>query len=177
MKSLSVAILISSITLTASGEEQRSGIYFDSHPDRQRFAIGESFTESEAVITMGGFYGDHNDNYEGGVGMISSHCFFGSSINQLSLSNVTAEFDYPSSISGASIKFEYLGGPINLIINDELFVGSTFQELPSSLGGVSVSCSGSCKPAGVGQLTLTGTIDSLAVGGQQLCLKSVMDLK
>ncbi|MEO1713619.1 MAG: hypothetical protein AAFU60_09835, partial [Bacteroidota bacterium] len=92
-----------------------------------------------------------------------------------SLNNVSIDFtftDLPNPVYQAQIGYLYQGGSINLQVNmGDLWVASSIADLPAEPApGVSLSVVGS---ADTGYLVLTGDLESILIGGQELIVDNL----
>jgi len=87
------------------------------------------------------------------------------------VNNVNLRFDFGESPKTLSLRYGEYGGNINVEINGDLRNVDDFSDLISPIGGVHVTIGnfGDCK----GVVSLSGTINSLAIGGQELWIDHV----
>lgn len=108
-------------------------------------------------------------NYAGGTG-IAMHT------NNVNLVILDPEIQSAPMDSISFLWGEY-GGNVNLEVNGDLFRGEDFTLLGPTLGGASVSVASfgpTPDPGGeLGQVTVTGTIQSFKIGGQELWIDNV----
>jgi hypothetical protein len=90
------------------------------------------------------------------------------------VNNINLEFDLAAA-PGPVVTFAFLdlGGIENLTVNGIRHLGE-FTTAPTSLGGVTVSVAVTPVPGGKrGKVTLTGNVQKLGIGGQELWLDDV----
>ncbi|REK19030.1 MAG: PEP-CTERM sorting domain-containing protein [Planctomycetota bacterium] len=87
----------------------------------------------------------------------------GGSGNYLWPSNVNLNFDFGGPVTTVSFLYGEFGGNLNLRVNGDLANVNTFAALPAMLGGATVQLD-------PGRVTLVGTINSFAVGGQEFSM-------
>lgn len=120
------------------------------------------FQWSNGIWTSAGFAAVQDAGLAGGTGL------------DLQLNNITLNFDFGRPVEDVIFFFGELGGNVNLTINgdfrnvidlvdlDAQVVGGTFVEVAQS-------------PTGFGVLVITGTVNSLLIGGQELWIDDVCD--
>jgi hypothetical protein len=101
----------------------------------------------------------------------------GGSGQDLRLNNATVSFDFGGPVNSIKCAVGEYGGNINLEVNGQLWNFDDFSKLPgTSIGAVSVTSTvtPTTFPTGeIGSLTLTGTITSFSIGGQELWVDDV----
>ncbi len=92
--------------------------------------------------------------------------------NELQVNNVTLNFDYGTPVDNVSLRFRWLGGETSLEVNGDCLVVPNFDALDTViLGGVVVSVKGT--PGLCQRLSLSGTVSSFGIGGQELWIDDV----
>lgn len=164
-----ILILLVPLMLMACGGYDKE-ITFEELGESSTYGNSDSISGDAATIQFTPYSYDVGDAYDDGVAQIQT-C--GQRLG-LGLANISAAAALliPNTSSIISIAYQYLGGDLNL--KDELFLATSFDNFPSILAGVSLSCGGTCNQEnGDGVKTLAGEIASLGIGGQELCLASV----
>jgi len=144
------------------------------------YHVGDTFTTSGKQVKVERFqWGGGAWTDEGRARVDGRHYARGSG-RDMNAGNVNLKFlfDYP--ISKLSLKFAEFGGNVNLRINGDHRNTSDFIDLHgSTVGGVLVDVQ-AVQEGGhnwYGSMTLTGTIDDVAIGGQELWLDDVCATK
>jgi len=141
------------------------------------YIVGDTFADSGADVTGRPFEWSGGTWTSAGNMLVdaSSWCDSGGSGQNLTTNNINAEIAFPAAITnGLTIRFGEYGGNINLMINAVHENKPNMADLPASIGGVAVTCSGAgCTGQGQGVLTLQGAINQIYVGGQEFCIDDV----
>lgn len=151
-----------------------AGVDFADLTANTTYIVGNSFVDSDVPMTVDLFTLLNGQTTEGGNARVDDNQAAGGSGLDLALNNVNIEFDLDRSVSVLTVQYGYFGGNVNLRINDALGNEADFLALNGqTLGGVTVAVS---QPAGqpLGSLTLTGKIDRVAIGGQELWIDDVL---
>jgi hypothetical protein len=105
---------------------------------------------------------------------VDAHAFAGAAGQSLRLNNVSAEFAFPAGITSVTLAFEDLGGIENLAVNGSAPYVGNIESAPATIGGASVSVTTAPTAGGkTGTLTVTGSITSLLIGGQEFWIDNV----
>jgi rhodanese-related sulfurtransferase len=138
-----------------------------------RFNVGDVFTDSGATITVQSFQWSNSKWTTGGYAVIEKDGLAGGSGQEIWVNNVNLDFDFGSPCSGISLLFGEYGGNLNIEINGDFRNFQDFVDINGlNIGGVNVvvvNGFGDDK----GGLKLSGTIKSLVIGGQELCIDNV----
>jgi len=141
------------------------------------YSVPMTFTDSGAVVSALAFQWSNGNWTPNGEMLVvdASWCSSGGSGQNLTLNNINAEIVFPVPIdNGLSIQIGEYGGNVNLMINGVHENKPTFSDMPPSIGGVLVSCTGpGCSGGGIGVLKLEGAINSIYIGGQEFCIDDV----
>ncbi len=137
------------------------------------YHVGDVFATAGISLTAGIFYWDTGIPYSGGYVMVDTFGFAGGSGQDIWLNNINLAFDFGVAISGLELRFGEYGGNINIEINGTMVNFENFVDINGSvIAGVSVSATGGSGD-GTGMLTLSGVINSFAIGGQELWIDDV----
>ena len=97
----------------------------------------------------------------------------GGSGRELEVNNATAVFELSSPASNIEIKLGEYGGNVNLRVNGMLANEPDFMAI-TSLGGATVTHSVTAVPGGyMDVMTISGSISSIGIGGQELWIDDV----
>jgi len=135
---------------------------------------GDTFTTGDIDLYVNGFqwYGG-TWTYDGYISVVSTGlaCATG---QELLVNNATVLHDFAGSVGSmenVSIQFGEYGGNINVEINGDLRNVANFRDLDGTvIGGVLVSIPWGGFGGDCGTMELTGTVDTLGIGGQELWL-------
>ncbi len=151
-----------------------------SHPDCVDFEdptlgtvynVGDTFTDSGVNIEVEEYYWYGGGSTTTGTATIFNTGDAGGSGQDINCNNVNLAFDFSYPLDGLSLLYGYYGGDLNIDINGVLEKFLDFASIPSPIGGVNVV--NTDFGGGKGMLTLSGTINSFAIGGQELWLDDV----
>jgi len=141
------------------------------------YVVGDTFPDSGADVNARQFEWSNGTWTSSGNMLVdsASWCDSGGSGQNLTLNNINAEIIFPVSIdNGLTINIGEYGGNVNLMINGIHENKPTFGDMPPSVGGVTVTCTGAaCTGGGTGVLRLEGVINSIYIGGQEFCIDDV----
>lgn len=169
------SLLIAAVLVTASCQPVTPPNTQDVCLDFEDLALGDSFGVGDSFITSGvtvnvlDFVFLDGTSVSGGFTEIQSGGSAGGSGNELVINNVTLEFNFSPPANGLTLMFGEYGGNLNITINGDFKNFENFTDIDgSTIGGVGVSV-----PAGgfgndMGILELTGAVDTLSLGGQEL---------
>jgi hypothetical protein len=137
------------------------------------YAVGASFIDSGVVVNAHPFVWSNGTAYSGGFAQVGNAGFAGGSGLEIQANNINLELDFGGSLTGLSFRFGEYGGNLNIEINGDFRNFNNFSDIDGlTIGGVSVSATnglGNDK----GQVRLSGPIDSLIVGGQELWIDDI----
>jgi uncharacterized repeat protein (TIGR02543 family) len=165
------------VTVTANFE---SGLCvdFEDLPLGTQYHVGDTFTDSGVVIAVQKFQWGNLQWCNGSCGYTEvsnnlSWCWPGGSGQHMVVNNVNLRFVYDGPWEGLSLLFGEYGGNLNIEINGDLRNFEDFDDIHGDvIGGVDVSVvNGFGNDRG--SLTLSGTINAFAIGGQELCIDDV----
>ena len=162
-------------SITANFEPRRVCIGFEDPPLGTEYHVGDTFTDLGAVIVVetfdwgGGIWCNGSCGYAK-VSDSSSWCWPGGFGQHMVVNNVNLRIVDDGPWEGLSLLFGEYGGNLNIDINGYHREFDDFHDIDGdTIGGVDVSVVN-----GFGQdegsLTLSGTINSFAIGGQELCI-------
>ena len=137
------------------------------------YIVGQTFTTSGIPITVKQFQRGNGTWTSDGDTTVVNAGLAGGSGNELNVNNVNLDFDIPVPVTGCSLLFGEYGGNCNIKINGDFLNFANLADINGlTIGGVNVSViNGGGNDAG--SLTLTGTINSFAIGGQEFFIDDV----
>jgi hypothetical protein len=92
---------------------------------------------------------------------------------EMIVNNILLKFDFGGPVAGLALRFGEYGGNLNIDINGEFVNFENFADINGAvIGGVNVSVVNGLGND-QGTLTLLGTIESFAIGGQELFIDDV----
>jgi hypothetical protein len=136
------------------------------------YHVGNTFTTSGASIEVQSFQWSNGQWTDGGYARVENEGLAGGSGQDMLFNNVNLGFDFGGPCEGLSLLFGEYGGNLNIEINGDFRNFNDFIDINGpSIGGVDVVVSdfGNSK----GRLTLSGTINSFAIGGQELWIDDI----
>ncbi len=135
------------------------------------FNVGDTFMDSGVNIEVGEFFWYSGGSTTTGTATIQNTGQAGGSGQDINCNNVNLAFDFSYPLDGLSLLYGYYGGDLNININGVLEKALNPASIPSPISGVNVVNTdfGSDK----GMLTLSGTINSFAIGGQEFWIDDV----
>jgi hypothetical protein len=174
--SLAVVLVLSvSITgcTTPSGEQEEEEefgpgdcIDFEDLPLGTQYHAGDTINTSGVVITVEQFQG-----FSGYAEVGDQELAGGSGQEMGWIGNVNLRFDFLGLCEVLDILFGAYGGDLYIEINGESATVTNFQNVPDPLGDVHVRVENFGN--GKGRLHLSGTINSFAIGGQELAIDHI----
>jgi hypothetical protein len=152
-------------------------VTFEETPVGTRFAVGGSFVDAGATIEVRTFFFANGDPFEGGFALIEGDGQAGGSGQDVQVNNVNLAFDFGARLAGLSLQFGEFGGNLNLDVNGDFRNFNNFTDIDGdTIGGADVNVD--FDPDNQhGVLTLTGVIETFAIGGQELWLDDVCPLE
>lgn len=163
-------------TATVDFESQPFGTQFGGSPAPLSDSPGDLvFTEDGIGVrvdnfTLGAFVGFNNAT----IGGFTDSAF---PTTPATLNNIRLAFDTSGlggPVSGAVFDYVDFGGDENLVINGTALELTDFASAPALVAGVNVMVTSAPMAGGVeGQVSLSGPLTSLAIGGQELGIDDV----
>ncbi|MEA1906014.1 MAG: GEVED domain-containing protein, partial [Euryarchaeota archaeon] len=136
------------------------------------YNVGTTFTTSGVPITVKQFQWSSGTWTSDGHTRVVNGGHAGGSGNEMNVNNVNLDFGFGAHVNGLSLLFGEYGGNLNIRVNGDFRNFGKFAEINGlTIGGVHVTVIdlGDSK----GRLTLTGTIEQFALGGQELLIDDV----
>ena len=140
------------------------------------YYVGDTFVEECAVIAVQPFQWDIGNWTDGGYAMVGNLTYAGGSGQEMKVNNVNLAFVYGCSWESLSLLFGETGGNLNIEINGDFRNFTDFPDIHGdTIGGVDVDVliTSSFDHEYMGILTLSGEINSFAIGGQELWIDHV----
>ncbi|MBC8249799.1 MAG: hypothetical protein H8E90_08990, partial [Anaerolineales bacterium] len=137
------------------------------------YNVGDTFVTSGITVTATAFQWSGGTWTSDGFAEVENTGLAGGTGQEMEVNNITLEFDFGDPISGLELLFGEYGGNLNIEINGAFQNFENFADIDgSTIGGVSVSVvNGFGNDQGT--LTLSGTIYSFTIGGQELWIDDV----
>lgn len=139
------------------------------------YHVGDIFTESGVEINIQSF-GWGSDQLTTGYAKIENRQLAGHTGQDIFVGNVNLSFNFGGPRESLSLRFGEYGGYLNININGDLRSFQNFADINgATIGGVTISVISVVNGFGNerGILQLSGTINSFAIGGQELCIDHV----
>ena len=137
-----------------------------------QYHVGDSFVSDGVTIEVKRFKLSNNQwTYDGfaQVGNTGQACGSG---QEILINNANLEFNFGGPIPALSLLYGYYGGNLNMLINGSLLNFADFSMVTGqTVNGVTISASNTGQ--GCGTLTLSGTINSFFIGGQEFFIDHV----
>jgi hypothetical protein len=134
---------------------------------------GDSFASSGAQLEVRAFTFTGGGTPSVGFVEVEDGRQAGGSGLEMNVNNVLLVIDFGQSVNGLSLAFGEYGGNVNLEVNGDFANVEDFADVNgTTLGGASVTVRNGPEPS-LGTLTLAGTVERLAVGGQELWIDDV----
>jgi hypothetical protein len=149
---------------------------FESLTLGDQYTYGDVFVESGATIQVKEFFFANGTSTTGGYTQVGNAGLAGGSGLELQVNNVNLAFNFGHPLTGLSFLFGEYGGNLNIEINGDFRNFDNFASINGlTIGGVTVAVTNGLGND-TGMVQLTGTVNSFAVGGQelwidQLCLQ------
>ena len=146
--------------------------------DFEDLTLGDMFMVPDVFVTSGVSISVQPFTFSGGgmgsnFAQVQNGLLAGGSGKELAVNNVLLDFTFGGPIPGLGLLFGEFGGNLNLEINGDFRNFQNFADINGlTIGGVNVAAlNGLGNDQGV--LTLGGTINSFALGGQELWIDNV----
>jgi len=137
------------------------------------YVVGDNFVSSGVWVYHSPFQWSSGGWTSDGSSTVEAAGLAGGSGFDMMVNNINMYFIFGTPVKGLTLKFGEYGGNLNILINGAFKNFENFNAINSTnLGGVAISVingPGSDK----GTLTLTGTINEFAIGGQELYIDDV----
>lgn len=154
--------------------DRRECVDFDELDTRTQYRVGDRFRDSGATATIRAFLPARDPAVTSGFARGDDRQRAGGSGHDLAFNNVTAAFTVPRPLSNPTLRYGHFGGSVSLEINGEAVYAKGFAELDGRrIGGVRLAVG----EGQVGLLRFTGTVRTLAVGGQELWMDDLCGTK
>jgi hypothetical protein len=138
------------------------------------YSVSDQFKDSGICILASDFQWSNLTWFRGGFSEVTNNGQAGGSGQEMWFNNINLVFVFCRQLTGLTLKFGEYGGNLNIKINDEFQNFENFDDIHgSTIGGVSVAVSGDGDGQGMGTLSLSGSIDSFSIGGQELAIDDV----
>lgn len=173
---LSVCLLIDH-PVSLSAEDctcHPDSVTFESLSSSAAYSVGNSFSEGGTTVTLEQFQLSGGTWTSGGAASVDTTPNSGGYGQDMNVSNITLSFNFTCQLEGLTFQFGEYGGNLNITINGDLRNFYNFSDINGlTIGGVNVSVVNGLGND-TGNVTLTGTINSFSVGGQELWLDNIV---
>jgi hypothetical protein len=146
---------------------------FEDLPLGTVYGVGDVFVTSGVQVAGSDFQWGSGDWTSDGFAEVGNAGDAGGSGQEMIVNNLLLKFDFGGPVAGLRLRFGEYGGNLNIDINGEFVNFENFADINGAvIDGVSVSVvNGLGNDQGI--LTLVGTINSFAIGGQELVIDDV----
>ncbi len=140
------------------------------------YQVGDTFVDSWVTISADTFFWSDGTPFDGGFARIENTGLAGGAGQEIAVNNINLAFDFGVPLIELELRFGEYGGNLNINVNGDFRNFENFVEIDGQIiGGVEVSVvNGLGNDTGL--LTLKGTINSFAIGGQELWIDDVCPL-
>ena len=145
--------------------------------------VGNSFSVPGLTMTGEEFFWSGGGSTTAGFATVGNSGLAGGAGNEIVFNNINLNFDFGMPVDGLSFQFGYMGGDINLTINDEpVIVVPDIGLIPPMVGGTSVFIVGPgygpvvnlIIPEEHGAMFIMGRINSFKIGGQEFTIDNLI---
>ena len=170
------AAIAAAVCLTTSSivrADFNGAVSFDDLTLGTLYSVGNSDTSNGVTITFDTFFWlPGNTPFNGGHAEVHDDLAAGGSGFDLQTNNINAHFEFGGDLTSLSILYGAFGGNLNIQVNGVLVnVGNWTMIDGTTIGGVNAEVT--TFDFSHGRIDLTGTINSFAIGGQELWVDEV----
>lgn len=159
-----------------SSGSQESCIDFEQQVLSTVYNVGDVFTEDGVTITMRDFVDGGGGVTATGEATIENSLQAGHAGQELAVNNINVSFRFGGSNEGISLFFGEYGGNLNIRVNGDFRNFDNFVDINGAIiGGATVAVVNGLGND-MGTLTLSGTVEILTIGGQELWIDHVCRL-
>ena len=168
-----IRLLLAAVLLPASFATHSAVLDFEDLTLGTTYVVGNSFVTAGVTVLASDFFWNGDILFSGGRADVVNAGLAGGSGNELAVNNINLNFNFGGPIPGLDLMFGEYGGNLNLNINGDLRNFQDFVDVNGlTIGGVSVAALNGFGND-IGTLSLSGTINSFAIGGQELWIDNV----
>jgi len=140
------------------------------------YHVGDTFTTAGVPITGEAFWPSVGDPIAGGFARVVDDGMADGAGNELAVNNINLSFDFGGPIAGLSLQYGEYGGNLNININGDFVNFGNFTDIDNTtIGGTAIFTQDSGAAGNSsGALFVIGTIDSFAIGGQELWIDNMV---
>jgi hypothetical protein len=139
----------------------------------QVYHVGDNFTTSGITINIEKFWRD-GDWVTSGIVWVDGRNCAGGSGNELFTGNTNFNFLLSTNYNGITLKYDQGWHGFNIEINGDFRNIADFIDIDgATIGNALVSVTDYGPPTKQGVLTITGSILSFKIGGEELCLDDI----
>jgi hypothetical protein len=175
--------ILPAVVLAASGVSARAqavpacatlGTGFEALTESTTYTIGSTFRSGPAEFAVQPFtWSDGRMTQDGFATVDPARSLAGGTGLEVQVNNVLLAIGFGGPLSSLSLPFGEYGGNVNLEVNGDLHNVDDFAELSgSSIGGAQLTVVAGPQD-GLGTISLEGTIQTVAIGGQELWIDDV----
>jgi hypothetical protein len=147
---------------------------FDDLTAGDSYYVGDNFTSDSIFVKLIDFQDGKGNWYPFGTATISDGLSANGSVYELITNNISGHYDFAGTV-GTQTDVEFLfgefGGNINFAVNGDFINTNNFIDLDGMvLGGCNISVPFGGFGNDQGKVEITGSIDTLLIGGQELAV-------
>jgi hypothetical protein len=148
-------------------------IDFDTLNLGDQYVVGDSFSAGSVTVKFVEFEWGNGTLTSNGFAEVQDGGMAGSSGNEMLINNINLVFDFGGTVSGVTIAFGEYGGNVNLDVNGDFQNVGDFMDLNGAVvGGATVAVTTNASGE-LGAIELTGSIQTVTIGGQELWIDDV----
>ena len=148
-------------------------INFESPALGTTYNVGDVFTDSGATMTVEPFQWSNSNWTSGGQALIDDAGMAGGTGQELGTNNVNVNVGFPVTPNVVHLRFGEYGGNLNLEVNGDFQNFGNMAEIHNTMIGGALATVTNGFGDDTGTLMLSGEINSLAVGGQELWVDNI----
>ncbi len=166
---------VSAIVVLAAGSTAMAAFpSFDDLTAGDSYVVGDTFTSDGIFVKLVPFQWASGGWTSSGEAKVTTDLWANGSANELNTNNINALYDFAGSI-GTQTQVELLfgeyGGNINIVVNGDPANVDNFIDVDgATLGGCLLTVVSGGFGTDAGELVITGAIEKLAIGGQELAV-------
>lgn len=173
MHQIKTTIVATGCTLLLGGAALAAFPSFDDLATGTIYHPGDAFASDGIAVKIQDFQYWDGSWTNGGEARVSTDLMANGAYNELNTNNTNAFYDFAGSIgtqTTVELLFGEYGGNINVAVNGDFTNVANFLDLPPALGGCAITIVSGGGGGDAGELVITGTIQDVLIGGQELAV-------
>ncbi|MFQ5526624.1 MAG: hypothetical protein ACE5GX_10220 [Thermoanaerobaculia bacterium] len=148
-------------------------IDFESLPLNTNYNVGDTFSDSGANMTVEPFEWSNSNWTNAGHARVTNAGMAGGSGQDLNTNNVNVDVDFPVTPNVVHLNFGEYGGNLNIEVNGDFQNFGNFVDIHNTVIGGATATVTNGLGNDQGTLLLSGEINSLSLGGQELWVDDI----